>query len=38
MIDPGRSMLFGEVAEDYARWRPRYPPEAVSWLAPAPGS
>ncbi|HXH76863.1 class I SAM-dependent methyltransferase [Nocardioides sp.] len=30
-----RAMTFGEVAEDYHRWRPSYPPAAVDWLAPA---
>ena len=30
-----RATTFGEVAEDYARWRPSYPDEAVDWLAPA---
>lgn len=30
-----RAMTFGEVAEDYHRWRPSYPADAVDWLAPA---
>ena len=33
MIDPDRALVFGAVAEDYARWRPVYPDEAVAWLA-----
>ena len=28
-------MTFGEVAEEYDRWRPSYPAAAVDWLAPA---
>ena len=31
-----RAASFGSVAEDYHRWRPSYPPEAVDWLAPLP--
>lgn len=27
-------MSFGEVAEEYSRWRPSYPEAAVAWLAP----
>ena len=30
-----RATSFGEVAEEYDRWRPSYPAAAVDWLAPA---
>lgn len=30
-----RATSFGEVADDYDRWRPSYPAAAVDWLAPA---
>ncbi len=30
-----RATSFGEVAEEYHRWRPSYPAAAVDWLAPA---
>lgn len=33
-IDLGRALTFDKVAEEYARWRPDYPAEAVAWLAP----
>jgi SAM-dependent methyltransferase len=37
-IDMNRALTFGQVADAYARYRPGYPDEAVSWLAPpAPG-
>jgi SAM-dependent methyltransferase len=29
-----RATSFGQVADDYHRWRPSYPDEAVEWLAP----
>lgn len=29
-----RGLSFGEMAEEYDRWRPSYPDEAVDWLAP----
>jgi SAM-dependent methyltransferase len=29
-----RSLTFGQVAEEYDRWRPSYPDAAVDWLAP----
>lgn len=29
-----RGLSFGEMAEQYDRWRPSYPPAAVDWLAP----
>ncbi len=29
-----RATSFGHVADEYHRWRPSYPPEAVDWLAP----
>ena len=29
-----RATSFGQVADDYDRWRPSYPAEAVDWLAP----
>ncbi len=32
-VDPDRAFLFGAVADEYARWRPTYPDEAVAWLA-----
>lgn len=31
-IDPNRALTFGRVADEYARWRPGYPAEAVEWL------
>jgi SAM-dependent methyltransferase len=30
-----RATSFGEVAEEYDRWRPSYPGAAVDWLAPS---
>ena len=30
-----RATSFGEIAEEYDRWRPSYPAAAVAWLAPA---
>lgn len=30
-----RALTFGGVAEQYAKWRPSYPDDAVDWLAPA---
>jgi len=32
-VDARRALSFGKLAEEYARWRPGYPPEAVDWLA-----
>ncbi|QNN51158.1 class I SAM-dependent methyltransferase [Nocardioides mesophilus] len=32
-LNLNRALVFGEVAEEYARWRPTYPDEAVDWLA-----
>lgn len=33
-----RALTFGQMAEEYDRWRPGYPDAAVDWLAPpAPG-
>jgi SAM-dependent methyltransferase len=31
-----RALTFGEMAEEYDRWRPGYPDPAVEWLAPEP--
>jgi ubiquinone/menaquinone biosynthesis C-methylase UbiE len=31
-----RGTSFGQVAEEYDRWRPSYPAAAVDWLAPTP--
>jgi SAM-dependent methyltransferase len=36
-VDPRRARTFGARAEEYERWRPSYPPEAVAWLVP-PGA
>jgi SAM-dependent methyltransferase len=36
-LDPRRARTFGARAEDYERWRPSYPPDAVAWLVP-PGA
>lgn len=35
-IDMSRARTFGQVAEEYDRWRPSYPDAAVHWLAPPP--
>jgi SAM-dependent methyltransferase len=35
MTPSDRATSFGEVAEEYDRWRPSYPTAAVDWLAPA---
>jgi SAM-dependent methyltransferase len=34
-LDPRQARVFGSYAEEYARWRPGYPDEAVDWLLPA---
>ncbi len=34
VIDQSRALSFGQMAEEYDRWRPSYPPAAVEWLAP----
>lgn len=34
-VDPGRALSFGRFAEEYDRWRPTYPVDAVDWLVPA---
>lgn len=34
-MDDARARSFGAAAEDYERWRPTYPIEALSWLLPA---
>jgi SAM-dependent methyltransferase len=31
-VDLDRALVFGQVAQEYARWRPTYPDEAVTWL------
>lgn len=31
--DPRRALVFGELAEEYARFRPTYPDDAVAWLS-----
>ncbi|WP_258724537.1 class I SAM-dependent methyltransferase [Cellulomonas sp. NS3] len=36
-LDPRRAGAFGSSAEEYERWRPRYPDDAVDWLVP-PGA
>ena len=36
-LDPRRARVFGAHAEEYERWRPGYPAEAVAWLLP-PGA
>lgn len=36
-VDPRRALTFGARAEEYERWRPSYPVEAVAWLLP-PGA
>jgi SAM-dependent methyltransferase len=36
-LDRRRARSFGARAEDYQRWRPSYPPDAVAWLVP-PGA
>ena len=35
MTTSPRALTFGEVAEEYDRWRPGYPDAPVGWLAPA---
>jgi SAM-dependent methyltransferase len=35
-LDIGRALSFGSVAEEYARWRPTYPDEAIDFLSPRP--
>jgi SAM-dependent methyltransferase len=34
-LDMGRALTFGATAEEYARWRPGYPDDAVAFLAPS---
>jgi len=34
MLDSTRAQTFGQVAEEYDKWRPGYPDSAVDWLAP----
>ena len=36
-LDPRRARSFGARAEEYERWRPSYPADAVAWLVP-PGA
>jgi len=33
-LDPRRARVFGNFAQDYDRWRPGYPLEAIDWLVP----
>lgn len=33
-LDANRALTFGQVAEEYDRWRSGYPDAAVDWLAP----
>lgn len=35
MSETSRALTFGQVADEYDRWRPSYPEAAVEWLAPA---
>lgn len=35
MTDTTPSLSFGQLADEYDRWRPGYPDAAVRWLAPA---
>lgn len=35
MITGPRGLSFGEMAEEYDRWRPTYPSAAVDWMAPS---
>ncbi|MDN5767763.1 MAG: class I SAM-dependent methyltransferase [Humibacillus sp.] len=34
-IDLTRALSFGSLAQEYDRWRPSYPPEAIDWLVPS---
>ena len=36
-MDSQRARVFGRFAQDYDRWRPRYPQDAIDWLVP-PGA
>jgi SAM-dependent methyltransferase len=33
-VDPRRATVFGQYADEYARWRPTYPSDALDWLLP----
>ncbi len=33
-LDLRRATVFGQEAQEYHRWRPSYPPEAVDWVVP----
>jgi hypothetical protein len=33
-IHARRARAFGALAEEYERWRPRYPDDAVDWMLP----
>jgi SAM-dependent methyltransferase len=33
--ETSRALTFGQIADEYDRWRPSYPEAAVEWLAPA---
>lgn len=33
--ETSRALSFGQLADEYDRWRPGYPEQAVEWLAPA---
>jgi SAM-dependent methyltransferase len=33
-METNRALSFGKVADEYARWRPGYPNDAVAWLSP----
>jgi len=35
MVANPRATSFGQVADEYHRWRPSYPSDAVDWLAPS---
>ncbi len=34
VTDTARALTFGQLADEYDRWRPSYPDAAVDWLAP----